>query len=267
MLSGNFSRVITIGATVLLAACAASAPTLEESLAAGDDGDTEWIVDPGEPTNDGDPAGAQADAPQDPEGSQRASVDGEPDPAEADEAATADEETVPDLIDEEYFSEIANGLLALLSDSLRDVVGGGDVYAAEAVHHAVLGPGEIDLWIETLHEFFHSPEGRQTQLPPDEFGVQRFEVYELIEASEDCMAAFGRHDLSETSRFPFPPEEVALFVLARSTDHDTELNPVGWRIWDTLRLYSDGEPLPIERVAEIDNLEDVADLRCADGGR
>ncbi len=173
---------------------------------------------------------------------------------------------VPDPIDGEYVEFVINELLLVLSDSLRDYLADEDPGGAraEAVHREVFGEPVIEARLDTLWTVFTTEEGRATQLPPEDFGVQRFEFIELAEVGEDCVAVYGFYDLTETSRFPYDDTPAAI-VIKRDETFRSEINQTAWRLWDASLLLRDDEPYPIDELSQADNLHEIVDSECLGG--
>ena len=269
-------RGIPIGIALLLvlAACSAAEPTLEDAL-----GDAESVEGAEQPT-EADESDAPDTVPVDvsdvedatdhePGGSQA------PDPAEdsGDEAnghvtdagsePTDDPFAVPDPIDGEYAELVINELLLVLSDSLRDYLADedpGGAYAEQVIRE-IYGEPVIEARLDTLRTVFGTDEGRATQFAPEDFGVQRFELIELVEAGQDCVTVYGFYDLSETSRFPYD-DTAAAIVIKRDEDFRSEINQTSWRMWDGSLLMRDGEPYPVDELDQADNLHEIVDMAC-----
>ena len=272
-------RGVVAGIVLLLAAaCSSAEPTLEESLRDGESAASADSTEEG-PDADGsvDPDLLPVDAPDDEDAtdtdpSDPASADAAGDAADDlggdndDDVAEADDDpfAVPDPIDGEYAELVINELLLVLSDSLRDYLADedpGGAYA-EQVHREVYGAPMVEAHLDTFSSVFGTEEGRATQFPPEEFGVQRFELIELVEAGEDCVTVFGFYDLTETSRFPYD-DTAAAIVIKRDEAFRSEINYTSWRIWDGSLLLRDGEPIAVEDLNEITNLAETVDLECS----
>ena len=259
---------------LLLAACSSSEQTLEDALREADS----VASDAGGSAADtsADPDSVLADAPDDdatdPESGASALPDAasdDPDGANGDtDGVAADVEddpfAVPDPIDGEYVEFVINELLLVLSDSLRDYLADEDPGGAraEAVHREVYGAPMVEAHLDTLRSVFGTEEGRATQYPPEEFGVQRFTLIELVEAREDCVTVYGFYDLTETSRFPYE-DTAAAIVIKRDEGFRSDVNPTSWRIWDGSLLLRDGEAIAVEDLGAITNLADTVDLECS----
>lgn len=251
---------------LLLAACSSPAPTLEEAL-----GDAEPVDGVGQAAHADEvtePDPPEDDPPDEGDATDSGTADPPPpDPGEDPNGEEVDDPfAVPDPIDGEYAEQIINELLLVLSDALRDYLADqdpGGAYA-ETVVREVYGAPVLDARLDNLWTIFGTEEGRATQLPPEEFGVQRFELIDLVEAREDCVTVYGFYDLTETSRFPYD-DTAAAIVIKRDASFRSEINQTSWRLWDGSLLMRDGEPYPIDELDQADNLGEIVDMEC-DGG-
>lgn len=281
---GYRSTVVSVIACgVLVLGCSSGPASLEEVLSEGDGGDPGSLVLEEEDVRaiDVEDAGTDADAPighgagsgTEVDGAEAELSDGVVDGAGNDDGGSAGREVddrfaVPDVIDEEYAELVINELLRIVSDALRAVLSGDDPDGTEArrVFESVYGDPILEARLDSLEGTFVDPDGRDSQLPASSFGQQRFDVYLVTYQVEECVTAFGHYDVSETSRFPFGPEEIAAFILRYDAGNAAYAGGIPWTIWDSTLLYSGGEPVTADQLESIDNLSAVIDAECTAGG-
>lgn len=257
-------------AVVGLLGCSSDDPTLQDVLsdAEADAAATQTDGTEGAPGSSTDDAGDDPDADESEVGDDAGIDDAGADAGSGIDVVDEDPFAVPEVIDEAYVSLVINELLAIVSESLRAVLADEDPggVQAERVHREVYGAPQLDERLESLEASFVDDRGRQTQLSPDEFGVQRFELLELESGDRRCFTAFGHYDLRETARSPLDPDLVVAFVVSRDESVDRSLNPVGWRLWDNTALVSGGVPVSVGELDEVEGLSEIIDTDCGPMG-
>lgn len=246
-----------VGASIVVllvvGACSSASPTLDDVLRDAEetadiaplDGAEPGVVTPDLPAIEASVAGLETD--------------------NHDPAPGVDPFAVPERIDAAYVELVVDELLGVLSDALRAHLADEDPggLRTEAVFREIYGAAQLDVRLDDLWQVFSTEEGRATQYPPEQFGVQRFEVLELLRVREDCVTSLGLYDVTETSRFPYGDQPM-VFVISRDERFRSPTNPTAWRLWSAARaLTADGEPLPLDELGALDDLEVLVDADCS----
>lgn len=190
----------------------------------------------------------------------------EADPVER-PAPVVDPFEVPARIDATYVELVVDELLRVLSDALRAHLADEHPGAlrTESVFREVYGLGQLDRRLDDLRQVFSTEAGRETQYPPEQFGVQHFEVLELLRVGEGCVTVLGHYDVTQTSRFPYRDQPM-VFVIHHDERYRTPTNRTSWRLWDAARaVTAEDTPLPLDQLDALVDLDVLVDADCSTG--
>lgn len=244
------ASVLLVGALVLAGCSAEDEPDLPEGVedvtgAPGDDTAPNEAQDADDtPTDDLDPDEPAPDDEPDGDG------EGAPSGDDAD-GLSADE-----------VDEIVNGLLAVQSEVLREVVAadpgdGLDEEQSARLGTALSGPELLAIGTE-YQGYATDGTARDVLLDPDELGDIAWRTERIVHVEDDaCIVAIGHYDLREVVAAPYPEDQFAILSVATNGDDEDP-----WRLHDLNVLMSDGEPVPEEDWDRI-NYDDVLQTTCA----
>jgi hypothetical protein len=211
----------------------------------GNEGDD--LLEP-QATQDPEPAATEEPEPNETE---------DPEPEETGEPE--DPYAVPDEIDEDYVERVINAILEVQSEVLRGALqqAQGENLDPDlvALHFATTDGNERQLRLDNLQRYIDEPERQANFRSPEEMGVHRFQIEQLMHAEPGhCVVAIGYWDNSEVVSEPRAEEDFTVFSLSRIPDdvETSDGNPTPWYWRDNAQMAEHGEYIPRERWDELD---------------
>lgn len=194
------------------------------------------------------------------------------DDADGDGDAEGDPFAVPDDIDEAYVQAVLDELVAARNRMLELTLDANpdrelpiEVLRLLDATHGLAARAEFG---EELQEIVAGSNIDDVFFTGDDFGGERFELFDLVAADVGCLVLIGTFDRSENVREP-RSERRSILSLGPVEEPDPDRNPTPWQFLQINSILDgDDEPMTDEDIVEVTPEEwlGLLDTTCERGG-